>query len=215
MKKIRDYRIDILRSIAIFLIILAHVKPNNFVFNIRNFDVVMMVFVSGASFSLSSKMNFFEKREYFSYVVKRFKRLILPAWTFVTMFFCFFIFVFQINRQEIPFTWKVVVTSYSLISGIGYVWIIRVLFCISILNPWLSVLNEKFLNLSKFLCMIIVLIFVQFLLVRQSAYLTGVQGILVKVIFEQITGYSIIGLVGMRLVNVEKKSLLKITAIFS
>lgn len=40
MSSERDIRIDMLRTIALFCIMLAHVNPPPVIFDIRNFDVV-------------------------------------------------------------------------------------------------------------------------------------------------------------------------------
>lgn len=52
--KQRDYTIDILRFIAIACIILAHTDPSHILFEIRNFDVTLMVLVGGMTFYISS-----------------------------------------------------------------------------------------------------------------------------------------------------------------
>ena len=52
--KERDYKIDILRFIAIICIILSHTKPPETIFLLRNFDVTLMVMIMGASFYLSN-----------------------------------------------------------------------------------------------------------------------------------------------------------------
>ncbi|PAK50013.1 acyltransferase family protein, partial [Priestia megaterium] len=71
--KKRDERIDILRAIAILCIILAHSNPMGVIFQLRNFDVTMMVFLMGSSFFLSNQK---KTINYGNYVIKRFKRLI-------------------------------------------------------------------------------------------------------------------------------------------
>ena len=49
----RDNRIDILRTTGLAMIILAHVYPPPLLFHLRNFDVPLMVLLSGMSFVLS------------------------------------------------------------------------------------------------------------------------------------------------------------------
>ena len=55
----RNQAIDILRILGILLIILAHTSlcddSASIAFNIRNFDVIMMVFISGLSFCQAYK----------------------------------------------------------------------------------------------------------------------------------------------------------------
>lgn len=66
--------IDLLKCIGLFCIILAHVSPPKILFQIRNFDVVLMIIVS--SFLFFYKNN---NQNYKSYLYKRFKRLIIPT----------------------------------------------------------------------------------------------------------------------------------------
>lgn len=51
MGKLRDVEVDVLRSIGILLIILAHIKAPLVPTVIRCFDVPLMVFVSGLCYS--------------------------------------------------------------------------------------------------------------------------------------------------------------------
>lgn len=49
--KNRDEGIDVLRTIGVLSIILAHVNPPSNILNVRSFDVVLLVFVSGMSYA--------------------------------------------------------------------------------------------------------------------------------------------------------------------
>ena len=78
---LRNDSIDILRFVAILGIIVIHCDPQSFfVRQLRNFDVPLMVFLSGVGFGLSFKRN---KISYGQYVWKRFKRMVLPTWIFL------------------------------------------------------------------------------------------------------------------------------------
>ncbi|SFK21637.1 hypothetical protein SAMN04488079_106193 [Methylophaga sulfidovorans] len=46
----RDHRIDLLRFIGLSMIIFAHVGPPSILFQLRNFDVPLMVLISGMSY---------------------------------------------------------------------------------------------------------------------------------------------------------------------
>ncbi|QNF32104.1 acyltransferase family protein [Adhaeribacter swui] len=138
--KRREPKTDILRAIAITCIILGHSKPNSIILEIRNFNVVLMMLLLGNSFYLSSqKKNF----SYLDYVKKRFQRLVVPAWMFLTFFFCFFYLVSVIAEDKYYFSFSKIITSYSLTSGIGYVWIIKVSFLVAILSPFILKLSNK------------------------------------------------------------------------
>lgn len=46
----RNMTVDAMRCFGLLLIILAHVSPPDTLFQIRTFDVPMMVFISGMSY---------------------------------------------------------------------------------------------------------------------------------------------------------------------
>jgi fucose 4-O-acetylase-like acetyltransferase len=127
----RDTNLDILRGIGLFCIILAHVDPPGFIFQLRNFDVPLMVLVSGASFSLSNTANL----KYSKYLYSRFVRLILPTWIFLSIFFitsC--IASFYMNRPY-PFEAHTVLSAFALGNGFPYIWIIRVFALVALITP--------------------------------------------------------------------------------
>ncbi|KFN90233.1 hypothetical protein TMUPMC115_2021 [Tetragenococcus muriaticus PMC-11-5] len=67
----RDVRIDTLRALAILLIMYAHTRPPQWLYELRNFDVILMTFILGASYYLSTERKK-KPKPYFSY----FKRAI-------------------------------------------------------------------------------------------------------------------------------------------
>lgn len=80
MQPQRDLYIDFLRFIGISLIILAHVEAPSGITQFRSFDVPLMVFVSGLSFSTKGG-------GFWKYVWKRVKRLCIPVYLFLTILF--------------------------------------------------------------------------------------------------------------------------------
>jgi len=133
----RDEKIDILRFIGLAMIILAHTDPSPLIAQIRNFDVPLMVLVSGASFALSYRYEAFT-----SYLWKRIKRLVFPTWIFLTVYFAV---IFATNFPIVAPGIKTVIGSYILLSGIGYVWIIRVFLLVALVSPFIL----KFSNSTK------------------------------------------------------------------
>jgi fucose 4-O-acetylase-like acetyltransferase len=65
--KTRDNKFDVLRIIGLLCIILAHTNPSGILFQLRNFDVPLMVMVSGAVFGYSASNN---KLPYLKYAKK-------------------------------------------------------------------------------------------------------------------------------------------------
>ena len=81
--KKRDIKFDLMRIIGLAAIILAHTSPPWPISQLRNFDVPLMVIVSGAVFGLSSN----NKINYFHYLIGRTARLLLPTYIFLIIFF--------------------------------------------------------------------------------------------------------------------------------
>ncbi len=118
MKKERDLSIDFFRFIGMTAIIFAHSDIPKFLFQLRNFDVPLMVFVSGYSaFNFSSKSH-----DLSAYVKDRFLRLVVPLWIFLT--------IYLVLRQALGdgVSTRDVIESYLMTGGPVGGWIIRVFF---------------------------------------------------------------------------------------
>lgn len=125
----RNTNVDLMRVMGLFLIILAHVNPPEILFQIRTFDVPMMVFISGMAFYCAGKNDV----SIVSYITSRFKRLILPVWAFLIIFFTS-IYLVNIDSFMDLLSVKTIFSTFML-SGFGYVWIIRVFMIIAVLSP--------------------------------------------------------------------------------
>lgn len=207
----RDERIDLLRFIGLSMIILAHVKIPDIVFQIRNFDVPLMVLISGMSFMLTYK----KSSSYGNYFFKRIKRLVIPVWIFLTFYFLA-MYIFDNPSSKLPDI-KTMLESYLLLGGIGYVWIIRVFLIVAILAPMLYLFNSKIDKDKNFFIIILIALVVWEVL----RYLTGSYIKLpivsqISLVTHYAIPYSIIFLLGMRMINLDKKALLLVagTAFF-
>lgn len=197
----RKSYIDIMRGIGILLIIMAHVNPPHFLYNIRSFDVCMMVFVSGLAYSGRSIK--FDK----SFFIKRTLRLILPLWIFLS-----FLFLINLPFQFIPdLSTKKIVETYLLGEGIGYVWIFRVFLLIAISMPILIRINQKMKNDFLFLLMILAILMSQNFLVN-CAYI--VVNTLLRSVVLYALGYSALFLIGYRLPQMKRSSIIIYFLIF-
>lgn len=146
----REKYIDVLKVIGLLGIMLAHVQPPEVLFQLRNFDVVLMILVS-AYLGLQSK----KSEKLISYLIKRFKRLVIPTWIFISFFLLLKLLVgnFDISLKD-------VFGTYALSDfGIGYVWIIRIYFIVAILVPLYKSLDTKLnelqilvMSLPVFIC---------------------------------------------------------------
>jgi hypothetical protein len=142
-----DIRFDVLKIIGLLCIILAHTHPPAVVWELRAFDVPLMVIVSGCVFALSSRS---KPPPIGVYLRRRIVRLVAPTWTFLAGFFLFTYVLFIIRPGEYPFSREQVLGSFALLTGIGYVWIIRVFLLVAIVAPFLLRLYRS-LGLPRFL----------------------------------------------------------------
>jgi len=196
----RDVRIDFLRGLGILLIILAHVSPPQWLNQIRSLDVPLMSMLIGMSFALSIKYQKKSSDSYFHYLFKRFKRLVIPAWVFVTLYILFTSFLsggFKYNLQEI-------IEFYTLLSD-SYVWIIRIFFTIAIISPLLIILTRLIKTLNQKILVTVLLLFIQVILVTLNGQFSGTFGYLFEKLIATSFGYIIASLVGMLVVEHSQK----------
>ena len=167
----RDNKVDILRALAIVCIILAHSQPNSIIFQIRNFDVVLMVMLLGNSFYLSSRN---KSLNYLSYIKKRFQRLVIPTWIFLSVFFCFYYLVSLAIGEKFYFSTSRIIHSYFLTEGIGFVWVIKVFFIVALLSPFILQLSKKIESNRQYFLWLVTGYVVYAMLLSVKPYLNGV-----------------------------------------
>ncbi|NEP44818.1 MAG: acyltransferase, partial [Okeania sp. SIO2H7] len=133
------------------LIILAHVCPQeSFIFNLRNFDVPMMVIVSGYLFSQRYAGN--KNYSFLSYLRKRFLRLITPVWCFFIFFFIAVGAIEKLQGNKYPFSIREIINAFLLLDGAG--WIIRVFFIVAILSIFILKLRRLAVKDTYFLILL-------------------------------------------------------------
>lgn len=200
----RNEKIDLLRFIGLSMIIFAHVDPPSILFQLRNFDVPLMVLVSGMSFSFG-----YRNESYVHYLWKRIKRLVFPVWIFLTFYFGA-ILLLRPSVQLLNL--KTLVDSYFFIEGIGYVWIIRVFLLVALVSPPIYFINDKVKSDSKY----ILILFTAFLCYEGVRFLTIYYAniniplaVLLTVFY--IIPYSFVFALGLRLpaLNHKKNSTLR------
>ena len=206
----RDLRLDYVRVIGILLVIMAHTSLNNYVSNIRPFDVAMLVCVAGASYSFSKPITSF--KEYLNYLKKRFIRLVIPVWLFLTFYFAL---TFLLSGEMI-YSFSTMASTYLLLNGIGYVWIFRIMLMMALINPLLRIISDKINgSFSKALMLELALIFFNELLAIICIYVFG-DSILFKIIKMTVCyfiGYGILSIMGMIFVKLKTNDLVKLIVI--
>jgi fucose 4-O-acetylase-like acetyltransferase len=199
----RDIKFDVLKAMGLLGIILAHVNPPTVLYQLRNFDVGLMVIASGALLSYTNPK---KQPSYFNYLKKRIPRLIAPTWLFLAFYFA----IFSLLGEN--FTQKVIIGSFGL--TVGYVWIIRIFLIIAIFAPLILKIN-RILTKTQFLAVLLGAYFFQEITlgaIKQIPYFTyfintyivyiipycfflGIGIILTKLSKKEIIAISIISLV--------------------
>lgn len=137
MANSRDTTVDILRFIAISGIILIHVNPPHIaICQLRNFDVPLMVFLSGVVFSFSNR-EIVGVKAFLQYEWKRIKQILLPTWIFLLIYWaiCFML------KGTIPSSETVI--SYLTLGTGWYIWIMRVFLLVALIAPFLPIVKNK------------------------------------------------------------------------
>lgn len=124
-KRRRRIDLDILKAIGSLCIILAHTAQNSIILQIRNSDVVLLILISAYLGLLTYKNS-----SYLHYLFKRFKRLVIPVWILLAVYF-----IINLVLQFQSISSDAIVDSFILNNGIGYVWIIRIYLLIALLVP--------------------------------------------------------------------------------
>lgn len=190
--KIRDERIDILKVLGIAMIILAHVNPPEFIFQLRNFDVPLMVLISGMSFGLSYK-----NESFLGYMWKRIKRLVFPVWIFLTAYFGL-ISIFDLQIEKL--TYPILLQSYLLIGGIGYVWIIKVFLLVALVSPIIYQYNKNTKSTRTYLIGILVIfVLYEIISILSKSYFSSEMAKNLTQFTHYIVPYSLVFAIGLRM----------------
>ena len=143
----RFKNIDILKTLGLMSIILAHVITNGLIFQIRNFDVVLMIMISSYLYIIK---NDDKSQTNIKYLAKRAKRLLLPTWFFLVIFFV-------LSSIFVQYDFKTIISTFLLHDGIGYVWIIRIYLIVAIILPILiPLLKQKKIIYIYIACLYII-----------------------------------------------------------
>lgn len=190
----RKYNLDVLKFIGIFCIVLAHVKPPTVLFQLRNFDVILMIMISSYLYFISTN-----KQKFSTYIFKRFNRLVIPTWIFLTIFFIINYF-FKFQKVDL----KIIIDSFILNDGIKYVWIVRIYMIVALLLPFVKYLIDKFnINYIYFFSAFVYIIY------EILCYLGLFNNIILNYLFAYVVPCYIVILITYFIINSDSKKVLK------
>lgn len=152
----RDPSIDILRFLGLSLLILAHVDSPFSLHQVRMFDVPLMVFISGLSYSGKDIGNIGE------FYWHRAKRLLIPVWTFIPLFLLPLWILQASNHLHAGITCGRFFGSFIFWGDLmGYIWIYKVFLIVMLFTPLLVGINKTVKNDCFYFLIIISIITVQ------------------------------------------------------
>lgn len=205
----RDPSIDLMRFIGLTMIILAHIglsRSTSLLFQLRSFDVPLMVFTSGLAFSGKNT------GPYISFIFKRTLRLIVPVYLFVAAYIILnpclsdLGLVSEYARKHITGTFML-----RLNPSIGYVWIIRVFLIVMLVTPLLLRLDKALKKDWACFAVIALLLALQQIL---TLWLKPLKlGVLVDDWVLYVFGYSAVFLFGLRVKRASAASVWTILAV--
>lgn len=126
--------IDFLKFIGLTAIIIAHVGSPSWLMMIRGFDVPFMVILSAILAQRSYRKYESDSLSVKNYYFSRVKRLVIPTWTFLSLYFVL-LFIVEGELREV----KYYIASFCLtLYGKGYVWVILIYLYSALLIPLFS-----------------------------------------------------------------------------
>ena len=195
----RDEKIDMLRFIGLSMIILAHVGAPPLIWQLRNFDVPLMVLASALSFRLSETA-----QPYAAYVWKRIRRLVFPVWILLTAYFL----LMYITGYPMPLSKaESVPRSYLLVSG--YSWIIRVFLLVALVAPALSRWNRQTRSHARYWSLLGV-VYLGYELLRYATVGSSAGEIFESTVLYLIP-YALVFAVGLRIPQLSRNQVLRAT----
>ena len=135
----RDHRVDWIRAICSLSVILAHVGAPFAINQIRTFDVVSLVFISGVSLAYS------KKKKYGEYIWQRIKKLLFPTYIVIAFVFLLSYMACSVLHIKQLYSKSQIIRSFLFLNNgsMGYVWIVRIYLCIAVLSPLLKFVAQK------------------------------------------------------------------------
>lgn len=210
----RNLNIDFLRFIGLLLVILSHVQTPHWLHEVRCFDVPMMLFCSGLTCKGKSFGN------YWPYIWRRTKRLIIPSYIFVVIFYSLFyteayITTHTFNFDRVDFINALLLRNDSMM---GYLWVIKVFLLVMFITPLLVRLANRIKSFVTFIIILFVMLLVNQGLVMAIDFIPiRIIRIIYREYFLYLTGYSILFLLGVKIGNlasVSKKGI-RLSVVFS
>lgn len=205
----RNPSIDLMRFIGLTLIILAHIgiSSKTVLFQMRSFDVPLMIFTSGLAFSGK------DTGPYLPFIWKRTLRLVLPVYVFVAAYMLLNPFLSRIGWAP-EYSSETILNTFALRhhQSMGYVWIIRVFLIVMLVTPPLVRLEKSIGRKPLFHMIVAAMLALQCVLRRWGA---EVQNAFIADWLMYVVGYSAVFMLGLRFRHAEIKERVAVVALLA
>ncbi len=194
----RNISLDLFRLFGISIIMIAHANPPAWLFQLRNFGTPLLIVASALTYAEVYSNRYLATAKFYK---KRMFKLIIPAWVFLSFFFLFWLTASNILSKEYPFTIITILSSYSFLTGIGFLWIFKVYIILALMTPLaLKFSQSSYSNSRYFITLIIAYIIYELAIHYGNVYTSNnnPQSLLNTVVLI-IVPYGILYLYGMRL----------------
>jgi|GEM_PF-5812780 len=200
----RNHKLDWLRSIGTMLVILAHASPPPILRNIRCFDVCLLFLVSGFSFDLTNRFKSGNFENFNGYVVRRVKRLAIPAWCIVTLIYLGTSSLCLLAKADNMYSFKDYILSMLFTNqGLGYVWIVKLYLFNAIMLPLCSAFFYQYSKMKKWVCGCSAILVYTVICYFYTIYLKANMNLNVRVLIEEFllcpVAYFIVTVIGVAL----------------
>lgn len=132
MQNQRDLNIDIMRFLGVMSIMIAHANPPDWLFQLRNFGMPMLVIASGMAHAVIYQTRPLVVKELYRH---RLSRLVVPTWIFMLFFFPLLYVVLKLAGKPYPFDLKYIIGSLTFYSGTGFFWIFKIYIILALITP--------------------------------------------------------------------------------
>lgn len=210
VRKERNVNLDLMRFIGVLIIMIAHAQPPLWLDQLRNFGTPLLIMGSALTYGYIYENKLVDTVPFW---IKRMKRLIIPAWTFLTFFFIAFLVVSLFWGSSYPFTLGTIVKSYSFYSGIGFVWILKVYIFLALITPLgLKFSKSEISNAKYFALLVMAYLGYELLLYLFYESIPGSIRKFVSTVFLVLIPYAVVYLYGLRAHLLSNRTLLLLSA---
>jgi peptidoglycan/LPS O-acetylase OafA/YrhL len=207
----RDLSIDIMRFLGVLSIMIAHADPPDWVFQLRNFGMPMLVVASGMAHAVIYQTRPMVVGAFYRH---RLSRLVVPTWIFMLFFFPLLYVVLSLVGKPYPFDWQDILGSVTFYSGMGFFWIFKIYIILALITPLALWVNKSGLSNAVYFW-VLGLSYIAYEIsipVLTSALPDRMYGFLTEVVFI-IVPYALIFLYGLRLRELSDRQVLMVALV--